>query len=375
MSVRGGSDYIAGLRKHPKDVWISGRKVGDVTGDAAFRRPVAAMASIYDCQVNPDLRDKMIYRCDGDGEVAGLSFIIPRSRAELEQRREAMRIWANATFGLMGRSPDYLNTQLAAMADAPEYFAEGKAKYAENVANYYRFCRDKDLFLTHAIVNPQVDRSKSSSQQADEYAHLRVVEETKDGLLVRGAKMLATHGPTADEILVYPLPFSLRPGEEKYALAFGIPTDAPGLRFICREPYDTGDQSQWDHPLGSRFEEPDAIAVFDDVLIPWDRVFLYGDVELGNAFFARTRLQCHTGHQTAVRGLAKCRFMTALAISQTRAVKTDSFLHVQEQLGECLGYLELIEGAVLLSEQKAEMTPRGTLRPALEPLQAVRYHL
>jgi 4-hydroxyphenylacetate 3-monooxygenase oxygenase component len=375
MSVRGGNDYIAGLRKHPKDVWISGRKVSDVTGDAAFRRPVAAMASIYDCQIDPGLRDKMVYRRDDSGEAAGLSFIIPRSRQELEQRREAMRIWAAVTFGLMGRSPDYLNTLLAALADAPEYFAENKPQYAENVLNYYRFCRDKDLFLTHAIVNPQVDRSKSSSEQADEYAHLRVVEETKEGLIVRGAKMLATHGPTADEILVYPLPFSLRPGEEKYALAFGIPTDALGLRFICREPYDSGDQSQWDHPLGSRFEEPDAVALFDDVLIPWDRVFLYGDVKLGNAFFARTRLQCHTGHQTAVRGLVKCRFMTALAISQTRAVKTDSFLHVQEQLGECLGYLELIEGAILLSEQKAEVTPRGTLRPALEPLQALRYHL
>ena len=375
MSIRSGKDYIDGLRKYPKDVWISGRKVSDIPGDVAFRRPVAAMATIYDCQVDPDLRDKMVYRPDDSGDVAGLSFLIPRSRAELEQRREAMRIWAHATFGLMGRSPDYLNTLLAAMADALDYFAEGKAEYAENVLNYYRLCRDKDLFLTHAIVNPQVDRSKSSSQQADEYAHLRVVEESEDGLIVRGAKMLATHGPTADEILVYPLPFSLRPGEEKYALAFGIPTASRGLRFICREPYDAGDQSQWDHPLGSRFEEPDAIAVFNDVLIPWDRVFLYGDVKLGNAFFPRTRLQCHTGHQTAVRGLAKCRFITALAISQTRAVKTDSFLHVQEQLGECLGYPELIEGAILLSEQKAEVTPRGTLRPALEPLQAVRYHL
>jgi 4-hydroxyphenylacetate 3-monooxygenase oxygenase component len=375
MGARGGDSYISGLRAHPKEVWVSGRKVSDVTRDPVFRRPVAAMAMIYDCQEQPDLRARMVYRPETNGEEVGLSFIIPRSRLELEQRRETMRIWGEATFGLMGRSPDYLNTLLAAMADAPEYFAEGGARYAENVLNYYRHCRDNDLFLTHAIVNPQVDRSKTSSQQADEYAHLGVVEETKDGLIVRGAKMLATHGPTADELLVYPLPFSLRPGEEKYALAFGISTDSPGLRFVCREPYDSGDQSQWDHPLGSRFEEPDAIALFNDVLVPWDRVFVYGNVNLGNGFFPRTRLQCHTGHQTAVRGLAKCQFMTALAIAQTRAVKTDSFLHVQEQLGECLGYLQLIEGAILLSEAKAEVTAQGTLRPALEPLQALRYHL
>src|SRR4051812_45132632 len=154
MAVRGGNEYIAGLRERPKDAWISGRKVDDVTSDPVFRRPVAEMASLYDCQIEPDLRAKMIYRPEHSDEEAGLSFIIPRNRLQLEQRREAMRIWADKTFGLMGRSPDYLNTLLAAMADAPEYFAEGKAQYAENVLNYYRFCRDKDLFLTHAIVNP-----------------------------------------------------------------------------------------------------------------------------------------------------------------------------------------------------------------------------
>jgi anthranilate 3-monooxygenase (FAD) / 4-hydroxyphenylacetate 3-monooxygenase len=225
MGVRGGDSYVRGLRAHPKNVWIAGRKVGDVTQDPAFHRPVAAMAMLYDCQLDDELRPKMAYRPDdGDDEEVGLSFIIARAHDDLVRRREAMRIWADATFGLMGRSPDYLNTLLAAFADAPDFFAQCGAECCANVQRYYRFCRNNDLFLTHAIVNPQVDRSKASSEQADAYAHLRIVEEARDGLIVRGAKMLATHGPTADEILVYPLPFSLRPGEEKYALAFGIPT-------------------------------------------------------------------------------------------------------------------------------------------------------
>jgi 4-hydroxyphenylacetate 3-monooxygenase oxygenase component len=332
------------------------------------------MAMLYDCQLSDDLREKMTYRSD-EGDEVGLSFIIPRSHDDLVRRRIAMRVWADATFGTMGRSPDFMNTVLASLADAPDVFAECGAKFADNVQRYYRFCRDNDLFLTHALVNPPVDRSKSASQQTDQYAYLGVVEENRDGLIVRGAKMLATHGPTADELMVYPLPFSVRPGEEKYALAFAIPTDTPGLRFICREPFDRGDQSEWDHPLGSRFEEPDAFAVFDDVLVPWDRVFLHGNVVLANTMFARTRVQYHTGHQTAVRGLAKCEFMTALAVALTRSVKTDSFIHVQEKLGECLGYLQLIEGAIVLSEQKAEITAHGTLRPALQPLQALRYHI
>ena len=67
--------------------------------------------------------------------------------------------------------------------------------------------------------------------------------------------------------------------------------------------------------------------------------------------------------------------MTALAVALSRSVKTDGFMHVQEQLGECIGYLQLIEGAIVLSEQKAEVTKRGTYLPALEPLQALRYHI
>jgi 4-hydroxyphenylacetate 3-monooxygenase oxygenase component len=374
MGARGGKEYVQGLKAHPKDVWIAGRNVRDVTGDPALRQPVAAMAMLYDCQIDTTLRPTMTYRTD-EGDEAGLTFIIPRSHDDLVRRRKAMQVWADATFGTMGRSPDFLNTALTSLADSPEFFAECGGRFYDNVTNYYRYCRDNDLFMTHALVNPPVDRSRSASEQADEFAYLGIVEETRDGLIVRGAKMLATHGPTADEIMVYPLPFSARPGEEKYAIAFGIPTDTRGLRFICREPFDQGEQSEWDHPLGSRFEEPDAFAIFDDVLVPWDRVFLCGNVALANTMFARTRVQCHTGHQTAVRGLAKCEFMTALAVALTRSVKTDGFLHVQEQLGECLGYLQLIEGAIVLSELKAEVSERGTYRPALEPLQALRYHI
>jgi aromatic ring hydroxylase len=158
-------------------------------------------------------------------------------------------------------------------------------------------------------------------------------------------------------------------------LAFGIPCATKGLKFICREPFDDGTQSAWDHPLGSRFEEPDAVCVFDDVLIPWDRVFLYADVKLGNAMFGQASIRNNTGHQTAIRGLAKCQLLVGCALALTHTVKSDVHLHVQQHLGELLGYLPLIEGAILLSEQNAEPTGRGAVRPAYAPLQALRLHL
>jgi 4-hydroxyphenylacetate 3-monooxygenase oxygenase component len=372
MAVRSGPEFVDGLKRAPREVWAAGRRIADVTTDPMFARAVRSIAELYDLQVSSAHRDVMAVREDG-GEY-GASFLIPHSREDLAKRRLAMQVWAEATFGMVGRSPDYLNTTLMTWGEGADFFGQRGPRFADNVRNYYKLCRDKDLFLTHAIVNPQTDRSKGSHQQGDEYAHLGVVEETKDGLIVRGAKMLATHGPTADELLVYPQPGN-REGEEKYMLAFGISCAAKGLRFICREPFDDGRQTLWDHPLGARFEEPDAVCVFDDVLIPWERVFLYGDVKMGNELFKQASIRNHTGHQTAVRGLAKCQLMTGIVIALTRTVKSDGFLHVQEQLGELLGYLQMIEAAIMLSEQKAEPTGRGAIRPAYAPLQALRYHL
>jgi 4-hydroxyphenylacetate 3-monooxygenase oxygenase component len=374
MGVRSGKDYIAGLAAHPREVWVGGRKVTDVTADPVFRRPIAAIAALYDLQCAPERAETMSYALD-DRRRAGMAFLVPRTRADLARRRGAIAAWADASFGMVGRSPDYLDTVLMAWVESSDFFAAAGPSFATNVGAYYRRVRDGDLFLTHAIVNPQVDRSKPVSEQHDPFAYLGVVEERRDGLVVRGAKMLATHGPTADELLVYPLPGTLRPGEERYALAFAIPCDAPGLKFICREPFDRGEDSMWDHPVSARFEEPDAVAIFDDVLIPWERVFLHGDVGKANGLFPQANIQNHTAHQTAIRGLAKCRFIAALAVAMARTVKTDAYLHVQEQLGEILGYLPLIEGAILLSEEKAETTGHGTVRPAWAPLQSLRYHI
>jgi 4-hydroxyphenylacetate 3-monooxygenase oxygenase component len=372
MAPRNGQEFVEGLRRAPREVWIAGRRVDEITADPVFQRPIRSIAQLYDLQTRPEHGEVMT--CEEGDERFGTSFMIPRTSADLVKRRESMKVWADASFGMVGRSPDYLNTVLMTWAEGADFFGQRGAQFARNVTDYYQYCRSRDLFLTHAIVNPQTDRSKGSHQHEDAFAHLGVVEETRDGLIVRGAKMLATHGPTADELLVYPLP-GIREGEERYVLAFGIPVATPGLRFICREPFDSGTQSEWDHPLGARFEEPDAVCVFNDVLIPWERVFLYNDVKMGNALFAQASIRNHTGHQTAIRGLAKCQLVTGIAIAMTRTVKSDGFLHVQEQLGELLGYLQLIEAAILMSEQKAEPTGRGALRPAYAPLQALRYHL
>lgn len=370
--VRTGQEYIERLQKTPREVWMRGQRIEDVTTHRAFTRPLAQMAALYDMQSDPQYADRLTVQTP-DGRVP-VAFVPPRTAADLAVRREAFRIWSEATLGLMGRSPDFLNCTLMAFAQEPDVFAELGPRYAENVQRYYEYVRDNDLFLTHALITPQTDRSKSTGSQADPFLHMGVVSESDAGLLIRGARMLATLAPVADEILIYCLP-GMRPEDVKHAAVFALPIETPGLRLICRETFDDGTRNAFDHPLSAHFEEADCLVVFDDVTVPWDRVFLHGNVELSNALYTRTNLRQYTGHQTGVRGMVKMQFATGVAMELCRSVKTDTFLHVQKALGEAIADVEICRALVLASEAEYETTASGSIRPNFGALQTLRMHL
>jgi anthranilate 3-monooxygenase (FAD) / 4-hydroxyphenylacetate 3-monooxygenase len=373
MTVRTGAQYMERLQKTPREVWLGGERVEDVTTHPALRASIQQLARLYDMQHDPAFAD--ILTAPGPNGPVGRSFTVPETYDDLLRRRHAYRVWAEATLGLLGRTPDFLNTTLMAFSEEPGVFAALGDRFADNVQRYYEYVRDNDLFLTHALVTPQTDRSRASSEQADEFLHLGVAGETADGLLVRGARMLATLAPMADELLIYSLP-GMRPGDEKHALAFAIPIETPGLRLISREPFDDGNRNRFDHPLSSRFEEADCLVVFDDVLIPWDRVFLHGNVELANKVYTDTNVRQHTAHQTGVRGLVKMQFIVGVAMKLAQTVKIDGFMHVQQKLGELVAATETCRALIRAAEVDFEVSSSGrSIRPGFLPLQTLRMHL
>lgn len=371
MPVRTGQQFIDGLKKLNPEVWLRGERVADVTTHPAFARPLGHLARLFDLQHDPKYRDILTYTSPTTGDPVPTSFMPAETPEDLKKRGEAFRIVAEETFGLMGRTPDFMNVTCLAFAEGRDVFDRVDSRFGDNMVKYYEFVRENDLFLTHALVPPQTDRSKSPAEQAEEFLHLGLVEENDEGIVVRGARMLATFGPLADEVMVYCLP-GLKPHDTKHALAFAVPIDAPGLRQICRAPFDMGDRDTYDHPLSANFEECDSIMVFNDVLIPWDRVFIYNDVDVSNALFPDTNLRNYTAHQTAVRALAKLRLAVGTAMAVSQSVKTDQFLHVQEMLGECLNYVEIVRSCLARSEADCEPTTTGTLRAIYEPLQTIR---
>lgn len=372
MAARTGQEYITGLQQQEREVWLRGERVKDVTTHPGLANGVRAIASLYDMQHDPTLRDEMTYVSPATGERVGLSFIIPRTRPELEQRRRMMLHWARATCGMVGRSPDFMNVTFAAWAAAAEYFARNRPEFGANIRRYYEYIRDNDLTLTHALINLQRSRTVSGVFNLEEGTALRVVRETDAGIVVSGARVLATLGPLADEIAVY----SPRLGRHTerhspFALNFAIPCGTPGLKFLCRESFDLG-RSHFDHPLGSRFEEMDCVVFFEDVLVPWERVFLLGDVDLLNGTAAATGSMTHTAHQGAAKNVAKCEFVLGVALLMTETLGNAHLPHSEERLGELMLYTELMKACMRAAEADAQLDEWGVMCPAPLPAEITR---
>ncbi len=370
MGIRTGEDYIKGLQSKKPEVWMEGRRITDIVNEPVFKQPIKEIAKLYDMQHDLEYQDKITSICEETGERVSNAFIVPKTYHDLMARRSLFEIWAKATYGLMGRTPDFLNVTITAMASTPEFYAKYNPQWAENIQNYYKYIRDNDLFLTHAIMNPQTDKSKSSKDQKDPFTHLGAVRETEEGIIVRGAKMLATLAPITDEVIIYTFP-GFRPGEEDYALSFAVPIDAPGLRMICREPVQDGKRSIYDHPLASRFEEQDAVLVFDDVLVPWNRVFIYKNIEAANRIYTDTGINQNM-HQATVRGLIKLQFVQEVASSIADSIGVDGFLNVQSQLGELVQSVETIRALLRTAENEYSVRANGEFVPNPLPLETIR---
>ncbi len=372
MPARTGQEYINGLKEHPREVWIDGERVEDVSTHPALRNGVKSVAALYDMQHDPELREEMTYASPTTGDPVGLSFMIPQTVEDLERRRNMMTRWAWASCGMMGRSPDFLNVIFAAWAGASDFFAQDRPEFKQNVSNYYEYIRENDLTLTHALLNLQRRRGASATDTVSEEVALTVVKETGAGVVLRGSRLLATLGPISDELAIYHAG-NHRMDEEaqRQSFALSIPCDTPGLRFLCRESFDVG-RSHFNHPLGSRFEEMDATIFFDDVLVPWDRVFLLGNVDMCNRIGSATQSQGHSGHQVLTRCLVKAEFILGLADLMVETLGSGTVPHVQEQVAELITQRDILKACLRASEADAAPNQWGVMSPATAPLQAGR---
>ncbi|MDR0297067.1 MAG: 4-hydroxyphenylacetate 3-hydroxylase [Streptococcaceae bacterium] len=348
-------------------VYFAGGKLSALTEVPVFVRTLATIQKYYTLRAE----DPEMSLSDGTSTL----FKLPRSAADLTTKRRAYEKIARLSYGMLGRTPDFVDSGVAVVA---EYASVLGAPFAAHVKKWASRVVREDLFVSHAIQNPQKDRSKSLSAllaDGDEFAGVWIKERLPDGVIVRGAKQVSTLAPLADELLIFNLP-GLLPEDEKFALAFVVPLDAPGMKTICRKPTMPDDADLRDYPLSGSFDEMDAVTIFDDVFVPNEALFVCGDVAMSNAFFEASGLFVHTAHQDEVRGVVKLEFATALAVRLAEKLGLIGFARVQEMLGELSVNLELIRAAVVASEVTGHLECAGRVfTPNMQTLLAVRASL
>ena len=370
QGVRGGAQYLEGLRDG-REVWLGGERVGDVTRHPGLARGAATLASFLDRQQEDAFRDAVTY-VDGDGVRCATSFLMPRSKDDIVRRGAAFYEWAKWSNGMLGRTPDYKNSSVMAFAAAADFLGSGQADFARNMRAYYDHIRRHDKVLTHTLVNPQISNELAKDGRYSEKVALHIVKETDAGMVVRGARLLATLGPLADEIEVFPSTL-LKASEDNqpFAFAFALPIATPGIRLICRDSYDHG-KSTFDAPLASRYEEMDAVVIFDDVLVPWERVFMHREPLKCNRAFAETNAVVHMMHQVAAGKLAKAEFIVGLLCAMARATGKDRDPAIKAQIAEAMWMAETVRALLFAAEQNAHEDQWGVFVPERRPIDTCR---
>ncbi len=350
--VKDGKRHLSSLRDS-RTIYIDGRKVTDVTTDPAFANAVATSGAFYDYQAAPENIEAMTFRSPTSGDQVSRAWLLPRNLRELTERREALVRWAEMTCGMVGRSPDHVASTFVGFRMGLPAFRDYDPARAAAVESYFDYARDNDLYLSYVIINPQSDKAKTASGQPDAHLVASVVDEDGEGITIRGAKMLATSGIMANEIMVSGFN-ALQAGDEAYAFTAVLPVGTKGLTLMSRRSYEQAATSGFDYPLSSRFDENDAVVYFDDVKIPWDRVFVYKDLKMAQAQWHDSRAHVMQNYQCMIRLMVKLKFLLGITRKIAETNNIINYPQVRETLGLVAAKVNNIEALIVAMEAAGE---------------------
>jgi 4-hydroxyphenylacetate 3-monooxygenase len=352
-----GDEYLESLRDD-REVYIYGERVKDVTTHPAFRNSARSVARLYDALHDPEESKALTVPTDtGNGGFTHPFFRTARTVEDLVAAKDAIAAWQRKVYGWMGRSPDYKAAFLGTLGANSEYYGE----YAGNARAYYKRTQERVTFANHAIVHPPIDRDRPADEVSDVCVH--VVDETDNGLIVSGAKVVATGSALTNDCFIahYGLPMR----KKEYGVVFSVPMSTPGLKLIARPSYEMKAAvlgSPFDYPLSSRFDENDSILVLDRVLVPWENVFMY-DAEGANNFVMASGFLPRFTFHGCTRLAVKLDFIAGCLLKATKLTGSANFRGVQTGVGEVLCWRNLFWG---LADAMAR-TPEQWVGDAVQP--------
>lgn len=368
MPARSGKQYLQAINQLKTNVWIDGKKAsGHISDHPSLSGVMKSTAHLYDVQLLKENEDIMTFRSPSTGNRVGTSFLKPERKDDLEKRRLSTQLWAKESGGLLGRSPDYMNTVMMAFASSSQLFSLQDPHFTDNMNRLFEKAREEDLCFTHTFINPQVNRSSQYIENMSQTIAAQTIDIQKDGIVIQGARLLATQGGITDEILVYPSGGAASNSEMAYG--FSIPSDTPGLKFISREPYSYRELA-FDHPLSSRFDELDMIVVFDHVLVPWERVFFYQHPDIALQAYQESSFHLMAVHQVTSRRIIKLEFMLGVAKRLIDIIQVGEYAHIHEKISEMKVGVESLKALLLNGERNAVLDKWGVMVPERNAMDA-----
>ncbi len=340
MALKTPQQYIESL-KDGRVMYLNGEKVPDVTEHPILKICRDWVAMDYVLNQDPRYQD-LLTELDEDGERVSFALMPQRTKADLFRLREMVKLWARVCFGKPSGAKfvakDGLNSVTVVSRRIDKKYG---THYAANVEAYRKHLQKNDLSFAMGLTDVKGDRSlRPSQQKGHQDYYLRIVEERKDGVIVRGAKTHISQAPLCNEVLIAPCR-AMKEDDNAYALSFGAPLNAKGITLISAEPEVQEGVSLFDHPIAGSVFINDATIIFDDVFIPNERLFLKGEWEFAGqvaymfANFHRLSAETYKAMELEL--------FTGAAALMAEYNGIEKVSHVREKLTWLVMYTEMIE--------------------------------
>jgi aromatic ring hydroxylase len=335
-----------------------GQRVEDVTTHAALAGCARSVAGVYDLQHDPEYQELLTMSSPTTDQRVSLAYLLPLSVADLARQRRMYEFLVRRAGGVAARLPQHLATVAIGLYDVRDLLGEQDPAYAERVANYFAYCRENDCSIATIFSDPLRHRTHPTS----DLEALRVVARHPDGIIVRGARGVGTQAPYANELFCLTAPRPERTPDE--VVYFATPVNAKGIHLICREPLVSPHPA--DHPISSSWDEMDAIVVFDDTFIPWERVFYLRRSDATDVAFEGELFQGAVGlgpWYVLVRMAVKAEVLLGICAAITDSLGTATQPLVQMALADATVYLETLRAFIQTAETNPVRSPSGLTLP------------
>ena len=358
MSLKTPEEYVESLRDGRVTYW-DGERIDDITRHPRFKVPIALTAADYEYA---DARHGTIrrYRTEQGGEAHRI-YQIPREEGDLATRIEMMQHTSIATL---------VSGVYMALMSVKDEVADVNPMYAENIERMYRYCRDNDLRAAEVITDPKGDRKRRAHEQDDPDLYVRIVERRKDGIVVRGAKLHITAASLIHELVVMPTK-GMRQDETDYAVSFSIPVNAPGVKIINRS-FAPAELNPFDYPASSHHSMPEGFVIFDDVFVPWERVFLAGEVRLASRLAQSLGLWERTGGLVEAVRMSELFVGLGQLVTEMQGKEMDPV--AQASVAELITYTEMLRMGLDYACRHFERTRSGMIFPNTLAVNAAKYY-